>query len=179
MPSFSNLSDAQIKDIAAFLLSRTQATANRMDYKILNIVTGDPTVGEAYFTGHCSGCHSSSGDLAHIASKFDPVALQSRFLYPKTAHYPGMPGPPPDPRAEKTVTVTLASGQTYSGKLDRIDDFSVGLTDSTGVYHSWIFDEEKGIKVDVHDPLKEHAELLRQYTEADMHNILAYLETLK
>jgi mono/diheme cytochrome c family protein len=179
MPSFSNISDTQIKDIAAFLLSRTQAAANRMDYKILNIVTGDATAGQAYFTAHCAGCHSASGDMAHIASKFDQVALQSRFLYPKTEHWPGMPGPPPDPREQKTVSVTLASGQTYSGKLDRIDDFSVGLTDSSGQYRSWIFEEEKGIKVDVHDPLKEHAELLHQYSDADMHNILAYLETLK
>jgi small nuclear ribonucleoprotein (snRNP)-like protein len=90
-----------------------------------------------------------------------------------------MPGPPPDPRAEKTVTVTLASGQTFTGKLERIDDFSVALTDPSGEYHSWLFDAEKGINVQVHDPLKEHAELLRQYTNADMHNILAYLETMK
>ncbi|HZQ53085.1 MAG TPA: c-type cytochrome [Bryobacteraceae bacterium] len=179
MPSFSNLTDAQIKDIAAFLLERTQAAANRMSYKILNIVTGDPKAGEAYFNVHCASCHSATGDLAHIAGKFDPVALQSRFLYPRTERWPGAPGPPPDPRAEKTVTVKLPSGQTYEGTLDRIDDFSVSLTDSSGQHHTWLFDEEKGMDVDVHDPLKTHAELLRQYTDADMHNILAYLETLK
>jgi mono/diheme cytochrome c family protein/small nuclear ribonucleoprotein (snRNP)-like protein len=179
MPAFSNLSDAQIKDIAAFLLSRTQAAANRGGYKIQNIVTGDPKEGEAYFNAHCASCHSPTGDLAHVAGKYDPVALQSRFLYPRTERWPGMPGPPPDPRAEKTVTVTLASGQTFTGKLERIDDFSVALTDPSGEYHSWLFDAEKGINVQVHDPLKEHAELLRQYTNADMHNILAYLETMK
>ncbi len=179
MPAFSNLSDAQIKDIAAFLLGRTQAAANRMDYKILNIVTGDPKAGEAYFNSHCASCHSPTGDLAHIAAKFEPVALQSRFLYPKASRYPGAPGPPPDPREQKTVTVTLASGESYSGKLDRLDDFSVALTDSSGEHRSWIFEDEKGIKVDIHDPLKEHAELLHQYSDADMHNLLAYLETLK
>jgi mono/diheme cytochrome c family protein len=178
MPSF-NLSDAQIKDIAAFLLSRTQAAANRGGYKIQNIVTGDSKEGEAYFNEHCASCHSATGDLAHIASKYDPVALQGRFLYPQTEHRPGMEGPPPDPRGEKTVTVTLASGQTYNGKLERIDDFSVALTEPSGVYHSWLFDAEKGINVQVHDPLKEHLDLLKQYTNADMHNILAYLETLK
>lgn len=179
MPSFTNLSDAQIKDIAAFLLARTQAAANRGGYKILNIVTGDPKQGEAYFNAHCSSCHSPGGDLAHIATKYDPVALQSRFLYPKTERWPGMAGPPPDPREEKTVTVTLASGKTYSGKLDHLDDFSVALVEPSGEYHSWLFETEKGINVQVHDPLKEHAELLRQYTNADMHNILAYLETMK
>jgi mono/diheme cytochrome c family protein len=178
MPSF-NLSDAQIKDIAAFLLSRTQAAANRGGYKIQNIVTGDAKEGEAYFNAHCASCHSATGDLAHIASKYDPVALQGRFLYPRTERWPGEPGPPPDPRGEKTVTVTLASGQTYNGKLERIDDFSVALSEPSGVYHSWLFDAEKGIHVEVHDPLAKHLELLKQYTNEDMHNILAYLETLK
>ncbi len=179
MPAFSNMSDAQIKDIAAFLLERTQAAANRMSYKILNIVTGDPKQGEEYFVAHCATCHSPTGDLAHIATKFEPVALQGRFLYPRTEHWPGMPGPPPDPREQKTVIVKLASGQSYSGTLDRIDDFSVALTDSSGEHRSWLYDDEKGIDVQVHDPLKVHAELLRQYTNADMHNMLAYLETLK
>jgi len=179
MPAFTTFTGAQIKDIAAFLLSRSQAAANRMDYKILNIVTGNPKTGEAYFSAHCASCHSPTGDLAHIATKFEPVDLQSRFLYPKQAHYPGTPGPPPDPKAEKTVTVTLPSGQSYTGKLDHIDDFSVSLTEPSGEHHSWLFEEEKGIKVDVHDPLSAHAELISQYSNADMHNILAYLETLK
>ncbi len=178
MPAFP-FTDAQIKDIAAFLLSRTQAAANRMEYKILNINTGDPKAGEAYFSAHCANCHSGTGDLAHIAGKFEPVALQSRFLYPHESHYPGMPGPPPDPRVEKTVTVTLPSGQSYSGKLDHMDDFSVSLTDSSGEHHSWLFEEERGMQVKVTDPLEAHAELLKQYSNADMHNILAYLETLK
>jgi cytochrome c553 len=180
MPSFSNLGDAQIKDIAAFLLSRSQGAANRGSYKILNIVTGDAKQGEAYFSAHCASCHSPNGDLAHVATKYsDPVALQARFLYPRTERWPGMQGPPPDPREQKTVTVKLASGQTYSGTLERIDDFSVALTEPSGDYHSWLFEAEKGIDVQVRDPLKEHAELLRQYTNADMHNILAYLETMK
>jgi mono/diheme cytochrome c family protein len=177
MPAFS-LSDAQIKDIAAFLLSRTQAAANRMEYKILNVVTGDPKAGETYFAAHCASCHSPTGDLAHIAGKMDAVALQSRFLYPRTQQFFG-PGETPDPRAQKTVTVTLASGQTISGKLDRIDDFSVSLTDAAGEHHSWLYDSERGIKVEVNNPLQGHIDLLKQYTNEDMHNILAYLETLK
>ena len=176
MPSFPNLTDAQIKDIAAFLLSRNQAAANRMDYKILNIVTGDPKLGEAYFAAHCASCHSATGDLAHIAGKYQPEKLQSRFLYPRNSDDSGGEG---DPHAEKTVTVTLASGQSFVGKLGHVDDFSVSLTDPSGVYHSWLFGAEPGIKVQVHDPLAEHAALLKQYSNADMHNILAYLETLK
>jgi cytochrome c oxidase cbb3-type subunit III len=94
-----------------------------------------------------------------------------------TKGFPGMPAPAPRPRAQITVTVTLPSGQTYAGALQYLDDFSVALKDSAGEYHSWSLDGS--VKVAVHDPLKEHAELLKQYTDADMHNILAYLETLK
>lgn len=178
MPAFPNFTDAQIHDIAQFLLGRTQAAANRMDYTIQNIVTGDPKAGEAYFQAHCADCHSPTGDLAHIAKKYEPVALQTRFLYPQTSNFFGM-GPPPDPRSLKHVTVTLPSGQTYSGVLVRIDDFSVSLREESGVYRSWVYDDVQGIHVDVHDPLAQHLKLLHQYTDADMRNILAYLETLK
>ncbi len=177
MPAFPNLTDDQIHDVAQFLLGRTQAAANRMEYEIQNIVTGDAKAGQAYFQSHCAECHAA-GDLAHIASKFDPVALEGRFLYPGNGDPFGM-GPPPDPRAQKTVTVTLASGASYTGVLAHIDDFSVALRESSGVYRSWVYDDVPGIRVEVHDPLAQHLTLLRHYSDAEMRNILAYLETLK
>ena len=106
------------------------------------------------------------------------MALQSRFLYPVTRTFPGVRGPPPHPRAQTTVTVTLPSGQTYTGAVEYLDDFNVALKDSTGEYRSWSIDGG-GVKVTLHDPLKDHAELLKQYTDPEMHNLLAYLETLK
>ena len=178
MPKF-NFGEIQIKDIAQFLLARNQATANRMEYKILNVVTGDPQAGKTYFNAHCTSCHSATGDLAHITAKYDAATLQSRFLYPMNHTYPGMPGPPPDPKGQTTVTVTLPSGQSFSGVLEHRDDFSIALIDSSGEYHSWLLDGNDGVKVEIHDPLKGHEELLKQYSDADMHNILAYLETLK
>ena len=178
MPAFPNLTDAQVHDIAQFLLGRTQAAANRADYKIQNIVTGDAKAGQSYFQSHCADCHSAAGDLAHIATKYEPVALQGRFLYPTNYNPYGM-GPPPDPRAQKHVTVTLPSGETYSGVLTHIDDFSVALRESSGTYRSWVYDDVNGIRVEVRDPLAQHLVLLRHYSDADMHNILAYLETLK
>ncbi len=177
MPAFANLTEDQVHDIAQFLLGRTQAAANRMEYTIQNIVTGNPRAGEAYFQAHCVACHSPAGDLAHIANKFDPVALEGRFLYPANNPY-GM-GPPPDPRALKHVTVELPSGAKYSGVLVHIDDFSVALRDDAGMYRSWVLDDVPGVRMEVHDPLKQHLKLLRQYSDTDMHNILAYLETLK
>jgi len=177
MPKFS-MTEEQIKDIAAFLLSRNQAAANRSTYQIQNVVTGNAQSGQIYFSAHCASCHSPSGDLAHIATKFDPVNLQSIFLYPKR-HTFGTPAAPQDPRAQTTVTVTLPSGESVSGVLDHIDDFSVSLTDSSGEYHSWTLAEGDGIHVQIHNPLEGHIELLPEYTNADMHNVLAYLETLK
>src|SRR5690242_1002060 len=84
MPAFSSMTPEQISDIAAFLKSRTQAAANRMEYKIQNIVTGDAQQGQAFFNGpgKCNTCHSPTGDLARIADKYDAVQLQSKMLYP-------------------------------------------------------------------------------------------------
>jgi hypothetical protein len=98
--------------------------------------------------------------------------LQARWLQPR-----GGRGVNPSASAIK-VTVTLASGQKISGTLDRIDDFSVSLRDSSGEYHS--FTREGPVPaVEIHDPLKPHLDLLAKYTDADIHNVTAYLVTLK
>jgi cytochrome c oxidase cbb3-type subunit 3 len=179
MPKFT-MTQGQIEDISIFLHAQAQKAANRGGYKIQNVVTGDPQAGKAYFNGagKCNTCHSPTGDLAGVAKRFDPVALQSRFLYPKTFRYPGQPDVGPKPRPTM-VTVTLPSGQVITGELRHIDDFNVALTDSEGDYHSWLRDRVPGLRVDVEDPLEAHIELLQKYSDADMHNILAYLETMK
>ena len=76
----------------------------------------------------------------------------------------------------RSVTVTLASGEKASGTLAHLDEFSVALRDGTGWYRSWPRDQ---VKVEVKDPLEKHRELLGKYTDADVHNVFAYLETLK
>ncbi|MGA8030430.1 MAG: c-type cytochrome [Bryobacteraceae bacterium] len=165
MPSFAGLSDAQTYDIAEFLHARVEAAANRFGYKIQNVVTGNAKEGEAYFKGpgRCNNCHSATGDLAHIANRFDAAGLQAQFLYPRDSSPTG-------------VTVTLPSGESVSGTLKRIDDFNVSIYDSSGVYHAW---PRNSVKVEIKDPLAAHRELLDRYTDADMHNLLAYLMTLK
>jgi cytochrome c oxidase cbb3-type subunit III len=177
MPAFP-LSDDQVKDVAAFLRSRQQAAIDRNTYTIQNIVTGDAKKGQAYFygAGRCNTCHSPTGDLAKIAAKYDPVTLQSRLVYPRTQRPRRAEGP--EPKAVPTsVTVTLASGQTITGTLDYMDDFDVALRDAAGDYHS--FTRDAGVKVDVRDPLAAHEELLKKYTDDEMHDLVAYLETLK
>jgi cytochrome c oxidase cbb3-type subunit 3 len=175
MPAFT-MTEAQLKDIAAFLRDRQQAAIDRNAYPIQNVVTGDAKKGQSYFNGagRCNTCHSSTGDLAGVGKKYDPVALQSRFLFPRTRGTPGVP-PPDSERA--SVTVTLPSGESASGTLEYLDDFNVALVDASGDYHS--FSRRTGVQVRVRDPLAAHEEQLKKYTDEDIHNVLAYLETLQ
>ena len=177
MPKFV-LADSQISDIAAFLKSQAESKSMRFNYKIQNVVTGDAARGQLYFEAHCVSCHSASGDLKGVAARYEATILQSRFLYPKTETYPGMPpqGPPPKPTL---VTVTTPDGTAMSGTLQHLDMFNVSFYDASGNYHSFLLESNPGLKVETHDPLAGHVELLQQYSDADMHNILAYLETLK
>jgi mono/diheme cytochrome c family protein len=176
MPKF-DLSTEQIQDIAAFLHQSIQDAALRGTYKILNIVTGNPKAGEAYFNGagRCNTCHSATGDLAHVGSKYKPEQLQQRFLMPRERRWPPRPGPSANP---VIATVTLSNGKTVTGALDHIDDFNIALTDSSGDYHSFSRDGDTPT-VTLKDPLAFHKEMLRKYTDADIHNLTAYLVSLK
>jgi len=174
MPAFSNFTEAQLADIAEFLHMQVELVANRGIYKRLNVVTGDPEAGEAYFhgAGGCSGCHSVTGDLAKIGSKYQPEQLQTRFVWPGAGGFGGGRGPG---RPQK-VTVTLPSGQTIGGTLKQVDDFDISIWDSSGVYRSW---PAGSVKIALDDRLAGHRALLEKYTDADMHNLTAYLVTIK
>jgi len=174
MPSFAALTPAQIYDLAEFLHQRVEQVANRFGYKIQNIVTGDAAAGQKFFNGagRCRTCHAITGDLAHIATKFEPPDLQAQFLYP-AGSVDG--GTLKDPLAVR-VKVTLPTGETISGVVKRLDDFTISIWDNSGAYRSW---PRTAVKVQIEDPLAAHRELLGKYTDADMHNVLAYLETLK
>lgn len=177
------LSEGQISDIVAWLHVQTYSAGHRTTYIFKDVVTGDPKKGEAYFktTGGCSSCHSATGDLAGIASKYDPFALQARWLQPRNARRTGnskASSPDAPNKMNPTVTVTLLSGQSFSGTLDRIDDFTVSLRDAHHQFHSFTRDGDSP-KIVVHDPLSVHTQLLRKYTDEDIHNVTAYLVTLK
>jgi cytochrome c oxidase cbb3-type subunit 3 len=176
MPPF-NMTDAQVKDIASFLRERQQAAINRGAYPLQNLVTGDAKRGEAYFTGAggCVKCHSVSGDLKGIGTRYTPANLLPRFLYPGPARFGPQPGDKPP--APTMVTVTPSNGQAVSGTLEQLDDFTVALRDGAGYYRS--FARTDGLKLDVRDPIAAHEALLSKYTDADMHDLLTYLVTLK
>ena len=164
MPAFPSFTRDQIADLAAFLHARVEAAVNRWGYKLLNVVTGNASQGKTFFDQHCSSCHSPSGDLTNIAKKFEPAELQAQFLYPSRSKTP------------TTIDIKLPSGEHIHGTLKRIDDFRVSMWDASGEYHSWSHDS---VQIQIHDPLAAHQELLALFTNADMHNVLAYLETLK
>lgn len=173
MPAFPGLTPAQVSDLAQFLHLRIELAANRGLYKVENVVTGDAKAGETYFdgAGQCRSCHSPTGDLAGIGARLQPVELQSAFLWP---------GSPTGERRRgasgNQITVTQVSGQSISGTVKRLDDFEVSIYDSSGNYHSWPRDE---VKVAFKNDLAAHRRLLDRYTDADIHNLLAYLVTLK
>jgi cytochrome c oxidase cbb3-type subunit III len=176
MPKFS-LSDPQIADIAAFMHSFTAAGYDASRMKPPSIVVGDAKAGEAFFKSKCASCHSTDGDLRGIATKIsDPRLLQQTWLMPGSG---GGRGSTPRVQVKPTtVTVTLPTGEQVEGKLDRIDDYVVALTTADGSHRS--FQTNGGTpKVEVHDPLQPHKDLLGAYSDADIHNVTAYLVTLK
>jgi cytochrome c oxidase cbb3-type subunit 3 len=182
MPKF-DLTTAQIADIAAYVHSFKVGGYDVSRNPPPSIVVGDAKAGATFFTATCTRCHSISGDLAGIGGRFsDPKALQQTWLLPGTASRgPGGPGgggtnavkvPP------TTVTVTLASGEKVEGRLRRIDDFVVSLALEDGTYRSFTRDGDTP-KVEVHDPLEPHRDLLRTYTDKNIHDLTAYLVTVK
>jgi cytochrome c oxidase cbb3-type subunit III len=170
MPPFP-LAESQIADIVAFIQSQlvlfdlhTRFGPYPNDIPAERLATGTVEAGKAYFNGPggCNKCHSPTGDLAGIAKKYNPPDLEVRFLYPS-----GTP---------TTAVVTLPSGQKFEGTLLLNDGFYVAIQGKDGWYHSW---PRSAVKIEVHDPLVAHAALLQKYTDADMHNLFTYLETLK
>ena len=173
-----NLTEPQIADIVAWLHVQTYAAGHRTTYEFKDVLSGDPAKGKAYFNGAggCSSCHSPTGDLAGFAGKHDPISLQSQWLLPRSPRRRG--GAKDSASTGLTATVTLPSGETVSGKIEHIDDFTVSLRDSHNQYHSFTRNGDTP-KVEVRDPIQAHTDLLRKYTDADIHNVTAYLATLK
>ncbi|MGC2401993.1 MAG: c-type cytochrome [Acidobacteriaceae bacterium] len=169
MPAFPSLTDEQLRQIAEYLHLQVELAANRGTYQVLNVVTGNPQAGEAYFNGagKCDTCHSVTGDLAHVGSKMKPADLQQTFLYPAGGQRP----------SPAKVTVTLADGSRLEGTLEHLDDFYVSFYDADGKYHSVTL--LKGVSVKVEDKLAFHREMLDKYTNQQMHDLTAYLVTLK
>ena len=166
MPSFDQLPEDKLKDVTEFLHQQVENYANRGDYKVANILVGDAGQGKIYFDAKCSSCHSVSGDLAHVGSKYKPVDLQRAWISPRRDG------------ASRSVTATVTgSDGTISGALTQLDDFHVRVTDATGKTH----DVPRGpaVKIALKDPLEYHMRMIPGLKDDDIHDMTAYLEKQK
>ena len=171
MPPF-NRTDQQIASLVAFIHTQQKAAqaqggrgrGGRKGVDPEDLQTGNAEAGKKYFegAGGCAGCHSPTGDLAGIASRYKGLELEEQLLYPR--------------HAKSKVTVTIASGQEISGTLAYLDEFTVGLTNAEGVYQSW---RTRDVRYNVDTSVEAHVELFSKYTDDDVHNLMAYLQTLK
>ena len=175
----ASIDGAQAIDLAHFLHLKVTDTLRSGPYsQPINVLTGNAKAGQDYFNGAggCAKCHSVTGDLAGVGRKYEPVALQQKFLFPRTFTL-GRGARTVAPPKPVTLAVTPANGKTVSGVLMHLDDFNVALRDAAGDYHSWA--RTAALKVVKTDPYAAHIELLDKYTDTNMHDIVAYLETLK
>jgi cytochrome c oxidase cbb3-type subunit III len=167
MPRFS-LPDQDVAAIVAFIHEQKakyeKHPGGRRRVDEADLQTGNADAGKQYFNGAgtCSQCHSPTGDLAGIARRFKGLKLEQRFLYPRDA--------------KATATVTLPSGETVKGTLIYHDEFTIGVRNDAGWYRAWPI---SSVKYKIDAPAEAHAELLGKYTDDDIHNLMAYLQTLR
>ncbi|HTW31124.1 MAG TPA: c-type cytochrome [Candidatus Sulfotelmatobacter sp.] len=144
----------------------------------LDVLVGDPQAGKAYFDAHCASCHSASGDLKGIGSRYeDPRSLQNAWVSGASSSNPfaGRGGD-----AGRPVTVTMPNGEKIAGKLVRQDDFDVVMTLADGTRRT--IPIENGVNVDVPDPQAAHKKMALELDDPEnknMHDVTAYLATLK
>lgn len=163
--------DKELDDLSQFLSGQiNKILRSGYNDQPQDLLSGNAEAGKAYFNGAggCAGCHSATGNLKGIASKYTVAALQQKWLFPANGF--GV-------KVRKQAKVTTASGQAASGDIVRIDDFNITVRGTDGVAHT--FSRVPGTKVVVTDPFAAHDALLRKYTDTDIHNMTAYLETLK
>jgi len=175
-------SAAEAADLAAYIHEFRVSSRDPGRMRPPSVVVGDAKAGQAYFQAKCGSCHSVTGDLKGIATRLsDPRSLQQTWLMPVVAGgrgggavvaSAGSSVPP------ITVTVTRPDGQKVEGVLGRIDDFIVTLTQEDGSARSFRRDGDQP-KVEIHDPLRPHKDLLRVYTDKEIHDVTAYLVTIK
>jgi cytochrome c oxidase cbb3-type subunit 3 len=171
------LSQEEVAAIAAYLHS-VQATARGQGSPpaplvspVLNVLVGDANAGRAYFAAKCGTCHSATGDLAGIGSRqTNPTQLQNLWV--------GGGGGRGANAAAVTATVSLPNGQKVEGRVARIDNFVLILNLADGSQRSFRRDGDSP-KIDLRDPREAHRQLLPTYTDKDIHDVTAYLVTLK
>ena len=189
MPAF-NLAESDILAIAEYMhsvmaqLGRQGRPPERDTPTELNVLVGDAAAGQRYFERVCSRCHAAGGDLKSVAGRVpDARALQNLWVSGGVSGRGGRGRGGPDGDSGEVesrvrVTVTPPGGAPVAGRLVRIDDFIVTLVQDDGVRRT--FRREGATpKVELADPLEPHRRLVLELADAEMHNVTAYLATLK
>ena len=184
MPAIE-LNDADANAVAAYVRSiietiQGQGAPPSAGHEVPSILIGNASEGKAYFATKCSGCHSATNDLSKIATRItDPKRLQDAWLAGGTRQEEEETREGTASSA-RTVTATISqpSGETVEGKLVRVDDFSITVTLADGSQRTFSRSGDTP-KVEIHDPVKIHRDLLSQYSDKDIHDVTAYLVTLK
>jgi cytochrome c oxidase cbb3-type subunit 3 len=137
-----------------------------------DLQTGNAEAGRRYFNGAggCARCHSLTGDFAKVGARYQGLALLQRLLYPGSGRGAG-PAP-----AKPTATVTTRDGQVITGTVAYQDEFTISITDAKSWTRSWPI---KQVRLSIDNPLQAHVDQLSKYTDEDVHNVFAYLQTLK
>ena len=173
-PSFS-LPPTDVAAIVAFIhdaRSKVEsANGKRRGVDTDDLQTGNAEAGKQYFNGAggCARCHSLNGSFATVGARFQGLALLQRMLYPRERGTNTASGP-------QAVTVTTGNGETVSGRLAYSDEFTVTLVDSAGWPRSF---PVSAVRVDIDDPLRAHTDQLGRYTDREMHDVFAYLQSLR
>jgi cytochrome c oxidase cbb3-type subunit III len=168
MPPFPGLTIPQVNDVIAFIRDQTRQLnskqGGRRGVDVADLQTGNIEQGKAYFNGpgKCASCHSPTGDLAGIATRREGLELEMQMLYPQNA--------------KAKLTVITKSGETFAGTLTYKDEFHIAMTDSEGWSRSWPI---RAIDYKIDSPSDAHIEQLNKYTDDDIHNLMAYLQTLR
>lgn len=175
------LTAADITDIATFLHREITYAAERTNYQLQYVMTGNAKDGEAYFNGPggCGSCHSPAGDLKGIGARYDGPMLQALIAFGTIAGGGrGQSAAGASARTARKATISLPSGESFTGVLVRLTDFDVTIRDDAGQPRSWMRSGNVP-KVQVTDPLQGHVDLLVKYKDSDIHDLAAYLATLK
>jgi cytochrome c oxidase cbb3-type subunit 3 len=144
-----------------------------------SVLVGKASAGQEYFAAKCISCHSSTGDLRGIATRIpDPKTLQNMWVSGGGGGRRSATTADESSARIPTVIVTLPSGESAEGRLVRIDDFYVTLKLADGTVRTFRRDGDTP-RVEVRDPVKAHRDLLAVYTDKDIHDVTAYLVTLK
>ena len=177
------LGEEDVKAIAEYIHSvaatmRGQGSPPPGEEVELNIVVGDAKAGEKYFAATCASCHSATGDLKGLGERIaSPLQLQNTWITGGGGRGRGGAGGGPVSRPV-TVSVAMQDGSKVEGRLVRIDDFYVVVGLENGTTRT-IRRAGDTPKVTINDPLEGHRKLLTAYTDKDIHDVTAYLVTLK